>query len=135
MNNINPLHIGGLLIVILIASLLKLNGVKSELDEVKQNYKETEKLAVEVSSIKKVYADKKKTRQAIDRILKQPTLKSADLKIKRSKESVKISSKSIKSYTLDSLMGKVLNGPYNITELKIKKIDKDTASLQMEIKW
>jgi len=135
MNNINPLHIGALLIVTLIFSLFELHGTKNRLEDAKQEYRSVEKIAIEVNSIKKVYADKNKIRNSISRILKQPLLKPAQLNIKRSKESIKIESKSINSIALNSLIGKVLNGSFNITELKIKKIDKENASLKMEIKW
>jgi hypothetical protein len=135
MNNINPLHIAIALVVVLFLSLFKLSSLKNDLDDIQKEYKKSEKLAVEVSSIKSVYANKTKTRKAIDRILSQASLKPAKLDIKRTKDSINISSKSINSFALNSLMGKILNGSYNITMLKIKKIDKETASLQMEIKW
>jgi hypothetical protein len=135
MNKINPLQIGALLIIIILFLLFKLSGLKTELAEVNENYKKSEKLAIDLSSLKSVYANKKKIKSAINRILSQRSLKSANLEIKQEKKFIKISSKSIDTAALNSLMGKVLNGSYNITNLKIKKLSETKASLMMEIKW
>lgn len=135
MNQINPLHIGALLVVLLAFLLFTLSGIKSELVEEKNLYLESEKLAVELSSLKDVYADKKGIEKSIERLLAQSSLKSADLKLKKNKKSMKISSKSMDEKALNSLMGKILNGSYNITELKIKKLSETKVSLEMEIKW
>lgn len=135
MNQVNPLHIGVLLVVIIAFLLFTLKGVKAELLEEKALYQESEKLAVELSSLKSVYANKKKTKKAIDRVLAQSSLRSAGLDVKREKSSIRISSKSVDTEVLNSLMGKILNGSYNITELKIKKLSETKASLRMEIKW
>jgi len=135
MNQINPLQIGALLVVIIAFLFFKLDGVKSELVEATASYKESEKLAVEVSSLKAVYANKKKTKNAINRILAQGSLREASLDVKRNKKSIKISSKSIETKALNSLMGKILNGSYNVTTLKIKRLSETKASLDMEIQW
>jgi len=135
MNQINPLQIGALLVVVIAFLFFKLHGVKSELVEATTSYKQSEKLAVEVSSLKAVYANKKKTKNAINRILAQGSLRTAALDVKRNKKSIKISSKSIETKALNSLMGKILNGSYNITTLKIKRLSETKASLDMEIQW
>ena len=135
MNQINPLHVGVLLVAILAFIFFNLGGLRTELAEANLGYKESEKLAVELSSLKDAYADKKKTRQTLNRILAQQSLKAADLEIRQDKSSIKVSSKSIDLPALNSLMSKALNGSYNITGLKIKKLSETKASLQMEIKW
>ncbi|MEA2073470.1 MAG: hypothetical protein U9O86_07785 [Campylobacterota bacterium] len=135
MNQINPLHIGALLVVVIAFLFFTLSGMKTDMIEESELYETSEKLAVELSSLKAVYANKKKTKRAIDRILSQSSLKSASLEVKHEKSSVRISSKGMDTKALNSLMGKVLNGSYNITELKIKKLSETKASLRMEIKW
>ena len=135
MNQINPLQIGALLVAIIAFLFFKLHGVKAELVEATASYKMSEKLAVEVSSLKSVYANKKKTKNAINRILAQGSLSTAALEVKRNKKSIKISSKSIETKALNSLMGKILNGSYNVTTLKIKRLSETKASLDMEIQW
>ncbi|MDF1883052.1 hypothetical protein JHD49_03785 [Sulfurimonas sp. SAG-AH-194-C21] len=135
MNQINPLHIGAFLVALIAFLFFKLHGVKEELIQANSSYKTSEKLAVEVSSLKSVYAIKKKTQKAIDRVLTNGSLKEVDLDIKRNKQSIKINSKSIATKALNFLMGKILNSSYKITKLKIKSLSNEKASLEMEIQW
>lgn len=135
MNQINPLHIGALLVVLLAFLFFTLSGAKKDLLEEKELYAQSEKLAIELNALKDVYADMKKTQVSVERLLSQSFLKPAALVIKKDKISIKISSKSIDARVLDSLMSKILNGSYKIKELKIKKLSPTTASLEMEILW
>jgi hypothetical protein len=135
MNQVNPLHVGALLVVLLAYLFFTLGEIKSEFEDEKALYLESEKLAVELSALKDVYADKKKTQRSIERLLAQSSLQSADLAVKKDKKSIKISSKSIDAKVLNSLMGKVLNGSYNVSQLQIKRLSETRASLEMEIKW
>lgn len=135
MNQINPLHIGALLVALIAFLFFKLHDVKSELVQEKSSYKRSEKLAVDVSSLKLVYDAKKKSQKAINRLVASSFLKKANLDVKRDKQSVKIESKSISLKALNFLMGKILNGSYKLTGLKIKRLSDEKASLKMEIKW
>ena len=36
---------------------------------------------------------------------------------------------------LNTLMGKLLNGAYNITSFKVRKLSPNSVSFDMEIKW
>jgi hypothetical protein len=135
MNQINPLHVGVLFVVLLAYLFFTLGEIKSEFEDEKALYLESEKLAVELSGLKDVYADKKKTQKSIERLLSQSSLKSANFTVKKDKKSISVSSKSIDAKVLNSLMGKVLNGSYNVSQLQIKRLSKTKASLEMEIKW
>ena len=135
MNQINPLHIGALLLALLAFLVFELSGVKTELHEVKKEFQKSEKLAVDLSSLKGVYANKAKTKKSLQRILSQSSLRSAGLDVKYKKDFVKINAKSISAKTLNSLMGKILNGSYRVAALKIKRLSETKASLDMEIKW
>lgn len=135
MNQINPLHVGALLGAVLLFLLFQLSGVKKELEEEKASYLESEKLAIELSSLKEVYADNKKIQDALERLFAQASLSSAELAIKKEKNSIRVSSKSIDSKALSTLMGKILNSSYNIKELQIKRLSETRASLEMEIQW
>ena len=134
MNNLNPLHIGALLAIVVIFLFVKLDGAKTELKEVQKSFKESEKVAVDVSSLKSVYADKKKIKKSLESIFNR-VKKTTELKIKHNKGSVFVSANSIDTSALNTLMGKILNGTFNITELKIRKLSETKASLEMEIKW
>jgi len=135
MNRVNPLQIALLLVVVIAFLLFKLTSLKEELLEATESYKTSEKLAIDLNSLKSVYVNPKKTKKAINRILSQRSLRGANLEIKREKKSIKITTESIDTAALNSLMGKVLNGSYNITLLKIKRLSETKASLVLEIKW
>ncbi len=134
MNNLNPLHIGALLAIVVVFLFVKLDGAKAELKEVQKSFKESEKVAVDVSSLKSVYADKKKIQKSLESIFNRAK-RTTELKIKHNKDSVFVSANSIETSALNALMGKILNGTFNITQLKIRKLSETKASLEMEIKW
>jgi len=135
MNRVNPLHIGLLLAVVIAFLFFQLSSVKTELEEAKVSFETSEKLAVDLSSLKSAYADKRKSKKALEKILANRTIKAANLTIKRNKKSITISSKSLDAKTLNTLMGKVLNTSFNIVSLKVKRLSDTKASLAMEIKW
>ena len=135
MNRLNPLHIGALLIVILLFISSKLVESKNQLLEAKSSYQETQKVAIELSDLKKVYADKKRLKKSLYKILQLSSLRSANIVKKTKKSEIILSSKSMEKKALNSLLGKILNANFNIKILKIKKLSDKKASLYMEIKW
>ena len=135
MNQLNPLHIGALLLVVLLFSFFKLSEVKKELHSAKEQYAQTQKVALELSALKDAYANTTQTRKAINRIVSQSTLRSAHLEIKRSKKAIKIGAKSIDLQALNFLMGKILNANFNIKQLEIQRVDDLHARLKLEIQW
>jgi hypothetical protein len=135
MNRVNPLYVGALLLVILMLSVYLLNSSKNSLAEVKKEYKEIQKLAIELDGLKKAYADEKSSEINIKRLLAQNVLKSASIEAEYKKSGVKIYSKSIDKKALDLLMGKLLNSTYDIRAMKIKRLSDEKASLELEIKW
>jgi len=135
MNRINPLHIGALIIVILAFFIFKLGEAKKEYHDVNVQYKETLKLSTELVGLREVYGDKNSIKKSLNRILHQSSLRSANIIKKVTSTGLKISSESMDRRALNSLMGKMLNGSYNIASLKIKRLSDKTASLKMEIKW
>lgn len=135
MNRINPLYLALLLIVILLLSIFKLNGAKVELSEAKENLKETTKLANDLSGLKDVYGNIKRTKSAILKILKNASLREASIVKNVKKSGIIISSKSMNLKALNYLLGKLFNGSYNITSLDVKKLSTTKVTLHMEIKW
>jgi len=135
MNRINPLHIGALLLVVLLFSLFKLSSAKSDLVEVKAQFKETQELVTKLSGLKSVYADKKSVKKSLSRVLNLSSLRSANIVQKSRKNGVTLSAASMDKNALNSLMGKLLNGAYQINSFKIKKLSDSKVSFEMEIKW
>jgi len=135
MNRLNPLHIGALLIVVLLFISSKLVESKNQLLEAKISYQETQRVAIELSDLKKVYADKKRLKKSLYKILQLSSLRSANIVKTTKKSEIILSSKSMEKKALNSLLGKILNANFNIKILKIKKLSDKKASLYMEIKW
>jgi len=135
MNRINPLHIGALLLVVLLFSIFKLSSAKSDLVEVKAQFKETQELVTKLSGLKSVYADKKSVKKSLSRVLNLSSLRSANIVQKSRKNGVTLSAASMDKNALNSLMGKLLNGAYQINSFKIKKLSDSKVSFEMEIKW
>ncbi|QFR48374.1 hypothetical protein FJR48_00985 [Sulfurimonas lithotrophica] len=135
MNRINPLYIGALLIMVLALSIYSLGSAKKSLNEEKESFKEIQKIANELSSLKKAYSNKKMNERAIRRLLAHSYLKSAAIDAEYQKNTLKLKSKSMDKKALDFLMGKLLNSTYNITKMTVKRLSEQKASLELEIKW
>lgn len=135
MNRINPLYIGLLLVGVLLFLVVQLNSVKSDLSDVKEEYKTTKNMVGELRSLKNVYGNKEKVKKSLKRILNLSSLRSAEIKQSSRKSGISISSSNMDKKALDALMGKILNGSYNIEKFKIKKINDEKVSFEMEIKW
>ncbi len=135
MNRINPLHIGILLIVILLFSFVSLGNTKVELQNAKDEYALTEKVATQLVALKDAYGNKKAMKKSLKRILNLSSLRASKIEQKMKKSGVVLSSESMDKNALNSLMGKLLNGTYNITSFKIKKLSEEKVSFDMEIKW
>ena len=135
MNRINPLYIGAFLVVLLILSIYSLGSAKQSLKESKESFKETQKLANELSGLKKAYASKKASEKKIKRLLSHSQLGEASLRAEYKKSGVKLRSESMDKKALDFLMAKLLNSSYDIRQIKIKRLSEQKASLELEIKW
>ena len=135
MKRINPLHIGVLLTVFLLFFTLKLSTLKDTLKNEKKAYQETAQIATKLQGLKAVYTDKNGVKKSLNRVLHQRVLKSANIEKKFNTKGVVLSAESVTLQELNFFMGKILNGSYRITLLKIKRISKDKASLKLEIQW
>ncbi len=135
MNQLSPLHVGALLVVVLLYLFYTLQNTKDELQEEKALYMQSEKLALELYSLKESYADGKKTQSALERLFAQSSLKAAAFEVQKEKKFMKISAKSVDLKSLNTVMSKLLNSSYNITQMQIKKLSETKASFEMEIAW
>ena len=135
MNNINSLHVGIFLLILLALSIFKVSDAKDELSTIKADYKETKVLVKKLIGLKANYDNKKSLKRQLLRVLKHSLLSSAEIKQKNKKNTIILSSASIDKKALNLLMGKVLNGVYQIKSFKIKKLNDVSVSFEMEIKW
>ena len=135
MNRINPIHIAILLIAVLGFFIMKLSGANDELSKTKALYQETQQLSTQLKGLREAYSDKNRVKKSLVKIFKHKSLSSYDIKKKTTNSSLLISAESINKTALNLLMGKLLNGSYNIDSFKIKRLSDDKASFRMEIKW
>ena len=135
MKNINPLHLIALLLVVLLFLFIQLSTIKEELLQTQESYKETLTLTTNLKGLNEIYSDKKGVQKAIEMILKQHSLKSANIQKTLGTSSIIISSQSMVRIALNSFMSKILNGSYNVHTFTIKKLSDTKVSFTMEIKW
>lgn len=135
MNRINPIYIVPLLTIVLLLLIYKLDASKTQLKENKASFETTQAIAYKLVTLKDVYADKTKIKQSLQRVLNDPSLKSAGLDTKFKKTSLAIEAKGMDLMTLNLLLGKLLNAAFIIDSMNVKRASETTADLQMEIKW
>ena len=135
MNRINPIHIAILLIVVLGFFVVNLGSAKEALSQTKALYQETLQLSTQLKGLSDVYSDKNGVKKSLNKILKHKSLSSCDIKKKTTNSGMIISSANMNKTALNFLVGKLLNGSYNIYSFKIKRLSDDKASFKMEIKW
>jgi len=135
MNRINPIHIAILLVVILAFIIMKLHDAKEELAQNKESYQKTLVLADKIKGLQSSYFNKIKIQKSLERLLRQSSLRSANITKKVTNSGILLTSESMDIKALNLLMGKILNGAYNISNLKIKRLNNEKASLKLEIKW
>jgi septal ring factor EnvC (AmiA/AmiB activator) len=121
--------------MLLVLSIYSLNSAKNSLRESKESFKSTQKIAYELSGLKKAYSEKKSKQRDMKRLLAQNVLKSATINADYKNSGVSISSKSINKNALDLLMSKLLNSTYDIRKMRIKRLNDEKAELDLEIKW
>jgi len=134
-NRINPIYIAILLLVMLALVSFKLGEAKRELEEAKDTYASTLKLSTDLSALKEVYADKIKIKSSLQRVLREPSLRSSKILQNFKHSSVMISSQSMDKKALNLIMSRFLNNSYNITSLNIKRLSDRYVSFNMEIQW
>ena len=134
-NRIDPLFIVLFLFIVLVLSVFQLSSAKDELNLITTDYKNTQKLVSKLGGLKSTYADKSSIKKSLSRILKLSLIRSSKIVKNTKKNSVILSSKSIDKKALNLLMGRLLNGVYQINSFKIKKLDEFHVSFEIEIKW
>lgn len=135
MNRVNPLYMIAFLILILVFTFFQVSTAKKEFTEIKVFYKETLELSHKLQSLDSIYSDKVTIKKALNRILKQQTLRSVQIKKTVSSSSLVLSSQTMSKIGLNSLMSKIVNGSYYLSSFEIKKGKDNNVAFSLEIKW
>lgn len=135
MSRLNPLYIALLLVGVLLFMMMRLHSAQQELNQEKLLYSKTQLLADKIYGLKSTYFNKTKVQRSLNTILRRSLLRNANITKKVTNSSFLITSDNMNIRSLNFLMSKVLNGTYDIAQLKIRRLSDEKASLKMEIKW
>lgn len=133
MKNVHPLQITALLLTLLLFLSFQLHRSHEALQKSNEHLMQTKKVALQLAELQSLYNNHEHTKAALQKIVRQSSLRDAKLSVVFDKTSMKISAKKISRKALKSLMGKILNTSYNIKKLTIKRLSKTAVSLDMEI--
>ncbi len=131
---INPLYIGMLLVVALLFVVYQLHGSKTQLRESKQALVKVEAMAEEIDALKRAWDNPKTTTAALQRLLKAPQLKSANIQQTKKQGLIILKSKKANFKAANYFFSKLFNGAYILQKLEIKRLDDESLSFHVEIR-
>ncbi len=131
---INPLYIGMLLVVALLFVVYQLHGSKTQLRESKQSLIKVEAMAEEIDALKRAWDNPKTTTAALQRLLKAPQLKSANIQQTKKQGLIILKSKKANFKAADYFFAKLFNGAYILQKFEIKRLDDESLSFHVEIR-
>ncbi len=130
---INPLYIALLLIVALLFVIYQLGSAKTELRESKSSLVKTETMAEETTALKRAWDNPKTSTSSLDRLLKAPQLKSANIQQTKKRGSVVLKSNKADRKATNYFFVKLFNGTYILKSFDIKRLDDESISFSVEI--
>lgn len=134
MKKINPFYIIILLIVILVVVMFNLMHVKDELHEAQNSFDKTKAMVHEIVDLRQSWDNKKYTKNSIRRILKSSVLRNAGIVQKDRRGVIVLHGGSMNSKSASYLITRLLNESFTIKSMKIRRLSKERASLDVEIK-
>ena len=130
----NPLYIGILLIMALIFAIYRLNESKTELHDSKIALAKIENMANEIDALKRSWDAPKATKKALERLLKSPALKSANIQKVKKRGLVILKSKKANLKATNYFFVKLFNGAYALEKFEIKRLNEESVSFSVEIR-
>ncbi len=131
---INPLYVALLLIVALLFAMYQLSESKNELRESKNNLIKIEAMADEIDALKRAWDDTKSSNAALERLLKAPQLKSANIQKTKTRGLTILKSNKADLKATNYFFVKLFNGAYILEKFDIKRLDDESISFQVEIR-
>ena len=121
------------MLFLLVFVYVKLESAKEDQVSVKADYEKINTLALNIVSLKKTWQVGKKNKVKLEKLLHAGALRDVDMIKKYKRDSVTLSAKTMTYKSSQYLLNKLLNDPFVITNMKIKRLDETTVSLKMEI--
>jgi competence protein ComGC len=134
MKKINPFYIIILLIVILVVVMFNLMHVKNELHEAHNSFDKTKAMVHKIVDLQQNWDNKKSTKNSIRRILRSSVLRNAGVIQKDRRGVITLHASSMNSKSVSYLISRLLNETFTIKSMKIRRLNKERASLDVEIK-
>ena len=134
MKQINPLYIILLLVVILFVVLFKLMQTKTELHEAHNSFYKNKEMVHDIVDIRQSWDNDKNTKNTLTRILKSSLLRNAGVVQRSKRDTIELHSSSMDSKSASYLINRLLNEPFVIRSMKIRRLSKERASLDVEIR-
>jgi len=134
MKQINPLYIILLLVVILFVVLFKLMQTKSELHEVHNSFYKNKEMVHEIVDIRQSWGNEKNTKNSLARILKSSLLRNAGIVQRTKRDRIELHGSSLDAKSASYLINRLFNEPFVIRSMKIRRLSKERASLDVEIR-
>ena len=130
---INPLYIGLLLIAALIFSVYQLEESQKQLHESKASLLKIEAMAEDIDALKRAWDTPKTTTTALNRLLKAPQLKSANIQKSKKRGLIVLKSKKANLKATNYFFVKLFNGAYRLKKFDVHRLDDESVSFSVEI--
>ncbi len=130
---INPLYFALLLIVALIFVVYQLGESKAQLRESKNGLIKIEAMAEEIDALKRAWDNPKGSTSAINRLLKAPQLKSANIQQTKKRGRIILKSKKANLKATNYFFVKLFNGAFILNKFDVKRLDDESLSFHVEI--
>ena len=131
---INPLYIALLLVMALFFAVYQLDVSKQQLRDSKISLVKVEEMAQEINALKQAWDNPKTATTALNRILKAPQLKSANIQKIKKRGLIILSSKKANLKATNYFFVKLFNGAFILQKFSVKRLDDETVSFSVEIK-
>ncbi len=130
---INPLYLALLLVLALVFSIYQLSQAKEQLHESKRALIKIESMAEDIVALKRAWDDPKVDRSNINRLLRSPQLKSANIQTIKKRGLLILKSKKANLKATNYFFVKLFNGAYTLKTFNIKRLDTENVSFEVEI--
>lgn len=134
MKQINPLYIILLLVVILFVVLFKLIQTKTELHEAHNSFYKNNEIVHNILDLRQSWDNQKTTKNTLTRILKSSQLRNTGIVQRVKRDQIELHASSMDSKSASYLINRLLNEPFLIRSMKIRRLSKERASLDVEIR-
>ena len=134
MRQINPLYVILLIVVVLFVVLFKLMQTKTELHEAHNSFSRDKEMVHDIVDLRQSWNNPKSTKNTLTRILKSSQLRNAGIVKSVKRDQIELHGRSMDAKSASYLINRLLNDPFVIKSMKVRRLSKERASLDVEIR-